>query len=96
MQHRSADIERRKILAENIKQAVKQEHEVKYNWRVYSHKEIAEAIGVTIRQLERYMIGSSEPTAITIFKFCELMQRDVQSIFLTETEWQSWLHEHSD
>jgi transcriptional regulator with XRE-family HTH domain len=87
MQHRTPDIERREILAANIKEFVAQEFERKYDMVIHSKEEIAKAIGVTTRQLERYMSGTSEPTAITIFKFCEFLEYDLQRIFLTEVEW---------
>lgn len=95
MQHRTPDMKRRIILAANIREFVGQEFERKHKMPIHSREEIAEAIGVTIRQLERYITGTSEPTAITIFKFCEFMQYDVQRVFLTESEWFIWLEEHA-
>lgn len=91
MRYPSLDIERRKILASNISLLVRKKHNPKYDLPSHSREEIARAIGVSIRQLERYMIGSSSPSAITLFKLCQFLKADIRSIFLTREEWETHL-----
>lgn len=78
-QHRSISETRRKILANNIRKFVTEDRSTKSDIAVY--------IGVSVRQLDRYMNGTSEPLATTLYLLAQATMVDVKRFFMTESEW---------
>jgi transcriptional regulator with XRE-family HTH domain len=84
-QHMNTDIPRRMILACNIKDFVIESKKTQV--------EIAKAIGVTTRQLVRYMNGTSEPTAVTLYALAKFLDVSFQRFIMSKDEWWAFITE---
>ena len=72
------DSHRRNIIAANMIKLME--------FRGVSCVWVAEKLGMSSKQIERYRNAQSEPTALTIYHFCTLLGGDVYSVLLSGEE----------
>jgi len=84
MNNKMKNLERRMIIASNIRQYV----EIKE----YDYASLSNILGVTQLQMYKYANGILEPPSIFIYNLCKELGIDVYRMFCTKEEWNKYIN----